>query len=82
MDDGSVEVVTSPELFGAVKDALTAAGLHPDASEVSMVASTQSELDQETAEKLMKLVDHLEDLDDVQNVYTNASISDEIMGRL
>lgn len=82
MDDGSVEVVTSPELFGAVKDALTAAGLHPDASEVSMVASTQAELDQETAEKLMKLVDHLEDLDDVQNVYTNASISDEIMGRL
>jgi len=82
MNDRSVEVVTSPELFGAVKDALTAAGLHPDDSEVSMVASTQAELDQETAEKLMKLVDHLEDLDDVQNVYTNASISDEIMGRL
>jgi YebC/PmpR family DNA-binding regulatory protein len=82
MDDGSVEVVTSPELFGAVKDVLAAAGIHPDASEVSMVASTQAELDQETAERLMKLVEHLEDLDDVQNVYSNAGISNEIMSRL
>jgi YebC/PmpR family DNA-binding regulatory protein len=82
MDDGSVEVVTSPEMFGAVKDALAAAGIHPDASEVSMVASTQAELDQETAERLMKLVEHLEDLDDVQNVYSNAGISNEIMSRL
>jgi len=82
MSDGSLEVVTSPEQFGAVKDALTAAGLHADASEVSMIASTEAALDFDTAEKLLKLVDHLEDLDDVQNVYSNASISDEIMSRL
>jgi len=82
MADGSLEVVTSPEKFGSVKDALAAAGLHPDASEVSMIASTEVELDVETAEKLIKLVEHLEDLDDVQNVYSNASISDEVMSRL
>ena len=82
MDDGSLEVVTSPERFGVVKDALTSAGLHAAASEVSMIAATEAALDFETAEKLMKLVDHLEDLDDVQNVYSNASISDEVMSRL
>jgi len=82
MDDGSLEVVTSPECFGRVKDALAASGLQADASEVSMVASTEAELDFETAEKLMKLVEHLEDLDDVQNVYSNAGISNEVMNRL
>lgn len=82
MDDGSLEVVTSPEQFGAVKDALASSGLQADASEVSMVASTLAELDFETAEKLMKLVEHLEDLDDVQNVYSNASFSEEVMNRL
>lgn len=82
MEDGSLEVMTTPEQFGRVKDALASCGLHPDASEVSMIAATQAELDFETAEKLMKLVEHLEDLDDVQNVYSNASISDEVMNRL
>jgi transcriptional/translational regulatory protein YebC/TACO1 len=49
---------------------------------VTFSAATLAELDQEAAEKLMKLVDHLEDLDDVQDVYTNADISDEIMATL
>ena len=80
--DGSLEVVTTPESFGAVKDALANAGLEPESSDVSMVASTEAELDLETAEVLLKLVDHLEDLDDVQNVYSNASISDEVMSQL
>ena len=81
-DDGSLEVVTTPEHFGTVKDALEKAGLVIESSEVSMVASTEAEMDLETAQSLLKLVDHLEDLDDVQNVYSNASISDEVMGQL
>jgi transcriptional/translational regulatory protein YebC/TACO1 len=74
--------MTSPENFGGVKDALAKAGLVPASSEVAMLASTEAELDFETTEKLLRLVDHLEDLDDVQNVYSNASISDEIMNKL
>jgi len=80
--DGSFEVLTTPEKFGAVKDALSHAGLEPESSEVTMVASTEAELDLESAEVLLKLVDHLEDLDDVQNVYSNANISDEVMSQL
>jgi YebC/PmpR family DNA-binding regulatory protein len=72
-DDGSIEVVTTPEAFGAVKDALAARGLEPDEAEVAMVPASWSELDPETSTTVMKLVDMLEDLDDVQNVYTNAS---------
>lgn len=81
-DDGSLDVMTSPENFGVVKDALAKAGFNPVSSEVAMLASTEAELDFETAEKLLRLVDHLEDLDDVQNVYSNASISEEIMNKL
>ena len=80
--DGSIEVVTSPESLGPVKDALVQAGHEVDNSEVTMAASTQIELDLEGAEKLLRLTEHLEDLDDVQNVYTNASISDEVMEQL
>ena len=81
-DDGSLDVITLPEDFAAVKDALTAAGFDTQVAEVSFNASTQTELDQETAEKLLKMVDTLEDLDDVQEVYHNADISDEIMAAL
>lgn len=80
--DGALEVITTPEKFGAVKDALVKAGLTIESSEVAMVPSTEAELDLETAEVLLTLVDHLEDLDDVQNVYSNASISDEVMSQL
>jgi YebC/PmpR family DNA-binding regulatory protein len=81
-DDGGLNVVSSPEKFGSVKDALAKAGLEPVRSEVAMLAATEAELDFETAEKFLRLVDHLEDMDDVQNVYSNASISEEIMNRL
>jgi len=81
-DDGSIDVITAPEDFGAVKESLTQAGLDTEVSEVTYNASTQAELDRETAEKLLKLVDALEDLDDVQEVYSNADISDEIMAEL
>ncbi|MGI2027069.1 YebC/PmpR family DNA-binding transcriptional regulator [Endozoicomonas acroporae] len=81
-DDGSVEVLTEWTEFMAVKDALEAAGLTPAGGEVAMIASTQTELDLAGAEKVMKLIDRLEDLDDVQNVYTNADISAEVMEQL
>lgn len=78
-DDGSVDVMTSPDDFGTVKDAIVAAGLTPDHAEVTFSATTLAELDRDTAEKLLRMVDVLEDLDDVQDVYTNADISDEIL---
>jgi YebC/PmpR family DNA-binding regulatory protein len=81
-DDGSIDIMTTPEAFSAVNDAIVASGLTPDNAEVTFSAATLAELDQEAAEKLMKLVDHLEDLDDVQDVYTNADISDEIMATM
>jgi YebC/PmpR family DNA-binding regulatory protein len=80
--DGSIDIHTSFENFGAVKDALDAAGLTSVNAEVTMLASTEVDLDAENAEKLMNVVDNLEDLDDVQNVYSNANISDEVLAQL
>ena len=72
-DDGSFLVVTAPDRsFGDVVDALKAGGLEPVDAEVTMHPSTSAEMDADTAETVGKMVDHLEDLDDVQNVYTNA----------
>lgn len=79
-DDGSVQVTTTPEDFEAVKEALTAAGLEADDAEVTMVPDTFSELDADTSATVMKIVDMLEDCDDVQNVYTNASYDDSVYG--
>ena len=81
-DDGSVDVHTRFENFGAVKDALDAAGLVPENAEVTMLASTLVDLDVEGADSLIRLVDSLEDLDDVQNVYFNANIPDDVMQQL
>jgi len=67
-DDGSIEVITEFEDFLNVKDALVAAGFEAD-GEVTMIASTTVDMDLDTAEKIMALIDMLEDLDDVQNVY-------------
>lgn len=81
-DDGSIDVYTSPDNFGAVKDALDQADFEAENAEVTMVPSTSAELDEQTAEKLMRLIDMLEDDDDVQEVYHNAEISDEVMEKL
>jgi YebC/PmpR family DNA-binding regulatory protein len=78
-EDGSIDVVTTPETYLVVKEALRRAGLEPEASEVSMVPSTWIPLDSEGAEKVLKLIDTLEDLDDVQNVYHNAELPDEVL---
>jgi len=81
-DDGAVDVMTTTENYLTVKDALITAGFEPDNAEVTMQASIQSELDADDAEKMLRLIDRLEDLDDVQAVYSNADINDEIMAGL
>lgn len=77
LEEGALLVVTTEQEFAQVADALKAANLVFDDAEITMHASTEAELDAETAEKVQKLIDHLEDLDDVQNVYTNAIFPDE-----
>ncbi len=81
-DDGSIDVYTTPDDFSDVAEAMRGAGHEPDNAEVTFEADTNSPLDEEGAEKLLRLVDFLEDLDDVQEVYTNADIAPEIMERL
>src|SRR5690606_9978445 len=81
-EDGSIDVLTSPDEFMNVKEAMQAAGLVPEHAEVTMRASTSVVLDAENAVKMMKLLDMLEDLDDVQNVYSNADIPDEILAQV
>lgn len=81
-NDGAIDVYTAPELFGAVKDVLEAAGLVAESSEVSMISTTYTELDKESALKLLHLINILENFDDVQEIYHNGEISDEITASL
>ncbi|MGI1945371.1 YebC/PmpR family DNA-binding transcriptional regulator [Shewanella glacialipiscicola] len=81
-DDGAIDVFTSPVDFYTVKEALDKAGFVADNAEIAMIAATKAELDLDTAEKFMRLIDTLEDHDDVQEVYHNAEISDEVMASL
>ncbi|WP_317418878.1 MULTISPECIES: YebC/PmpR family DNA-binding transcriptional regulator [unclassified Morganella (in: enterobacteria)] len=81
-DDGAIDVYTAWEILGDVKDAMDAAGFKAESAEVSMIPSTKADLDAETAPKLMRLIDMLEDSDDVQEVYHNGDISDEIAALL
>ncbi len=75
-EDGSVEVITAPGEFEAVKNALEAAGLKPEVAEVTMRPENTIELAGEDAQRMQKLLDVLEDLDDVQDVFHNAEISE------
>lgn len=81
-EDGSIEVMTAFEDFFSVKDALSKVNFTPAAAEIALIPSMTVALDKETAEKVLALIDALEDLDDVQNVYTNADISEEVMAQL
>ena len=74
-DDGSIEVITAPYEMSAVKAALGKAGFKPELAEVTMKASNETELTGGDAANMQKLLDALESLDDVQNVYTTASIA-------
>jgi YebC/PmpR family DNA-binding regulatory protein len=77
-DGDSFEVITAPEDFEAVKEALDAAGIASVQAEVTMLPQNMTPLDGDTALKMIKLIDALEDCDDVQKVYTNADIPDDL----
>ena len=81
-EDGSIEVYTSYEDFISVKDAMVAAGFEPENAEVIEKPATSTDVSFDDAEKIMCLIDTLEDLDDVQEVHTNADFSDEVMAQL
>lgn len=73
-EDGAIEVLTDPGAFEAVKDALAAAGLAPEVAEVTMRPENTIDLAGDDAGKMQKLLDMLEDLDDVQDVFHNANV--------
>jgi transcriptional/translational regulatory protein YebC/TACO1 len=75
-DEGAIEVLTSPGDFETVKNALEAAGLKPELAEVTMRAENTIDLSGDDAARMQKLLDVLEDLDDVQNVFHNAEINE------
>ena len=74
-DDGSLEVVTDPYEFARIKGALDKAGFKPELAEVTMKPANDTEMAGEDAQKMQKLIDALEGLDDVQDVYTTAALS-------
>lgn len=78
-DDESVDVMTTPETYQDVKDGLEAAGLVADNAEVTFKADNLVPVDAEQAEKVLGMIDRLEDLDDVQEVFTNADIPDDVL---
>ncbi len=81
-EDGSIEVLTPFESYQSCKEQFEQSGLVPAQSEIAMIPTTEISLEKDDAEKVMALVDMLEDLDDVQNVYTNANIPDAVLDSL
>lgn len=79
-DEGWLEVITSPEAFADVKAALEAAGFVAASSDVTERPATLVAVDGEQAEAVMKLLERLDELDDVQNVYSNADFPDDLLG--
>jgi YebC/PmpR family DNA-binding regulatory protein len=81
-DGGAIEVLTAPEDFEQVRDAMQEAGLKAESAQVTMRASTSSELGVKEASSMVKMLEVLEDLDDVQEVYSNADISDDVLDQI
>ncbi len=81
-EDGMIEVITEPNEFETVRNALTDQGFTSESAEVTMLPQTMTAIEGKPAEQLMKMIDMLEDNDDVQNVYANFDISDEEMERI
>ncbi len=79
-DDGSIDVLTTPDIFTDVRTALTDTNLVPDNADVVLQAATDIELDIETAGKFLKMIEMLDELDDVQNVYHNANVPEAVFG--
>ena len=80
--DGSIDVITPWETLAQVKAALDAASFKSANAEINMVASVEVDMDVDTATTVLKMIDALEELDDVQNVFTNANFTEELMGQL
>ena len=81
-DDHSIEVLTEPADFETVRDKMVATGFEPENAQLTMRASTSAELAIKEAGSMIKLLDMLEDLDDVQEVYSNADISDDVLAQI
>ncbi len=81
-DDESIDVLTDPADFESVRNTMIAAGFEPDNAGITMRAATSMTLDESGAASMMKLMETLEELDDVQDVYSNAEIPDAILERL
>lgn len=78
-EDGMIEVTTAPESYMRVKEAMIEAGFEPEESELTMRAANNTELNADDGEKVMRLIDMLEELDDVQGVFSNADFPEELM---
>ena len=76
-DDGSIEVITTQDAYQGVLKAMKEAGLEPENAEITKRATTEVELDVETGQTVLRFLDVLEDLDDTQDVYSNANIPEE-----
>ncbi|WP_150463906.1 YebC/PmpR family DNA-binding transcriptional regulator [Francisella sp. XLW-1] len=81
-EDGSIDVFTAPNDFSDVQEELVEKGFESESAEVTFDAETKADMEIEVAEKVINLIDKLEDLDDVQNVYSNANFTQEIMEQL
>ena len=81
-EDGSIEVLTAPAEFEQVRDGMRAAGLVPETAQLTMRASTNASLKAKEAGSMIKMLELLEDLDDVQEVYSNADISDDVLAEI
>lgn len=81
-EDGSIEIITNPTDFLNVQESLVAEGINPEIAEVTMRASVSVSIGVKHAESMLKLLDVLEDLDDVQAVHSNAEIPDEVLDRM
>ena len=79
VDGDNYEVITEPGEFEAVKETLESSGLALDVAEVTMLPKTMAPVDRETAEKVIRVMDALDDCDDVQKVYTNADFPEDMM---
>jgi len=81
-DDGSIEVLTEPNDFEQVRDGMLAAGMNSESAQITMRASTSAALGVKEAGSMIKLLEMLEDLDDVQEVYSNADISEDVLAQI
>ncbi|RKZ35334.1 MAG: YebC/PmpR family DNA-binding transcriptional regulator, partial [Gammaproteobacteria bacterium] len=81
-EDGSIDVLTADDQFTEIKGILTTTSLTPEEAEITMRPSTNVSVDVEDAQKMVRLLDMLEELDDVQQVYSNADIAEEILAQL